>query len=307
MTESPIATITSVYGPTVEIIGPDGRLRAQLRGKLRLAGDRKTILPGDRVTYEVLGPEEVVVTEVLPRRNQLSRQDCLGRRELAIMANLDGIVAVFAGDRPKPDFLFLDRILATAEYLSLKCTIVFNKADLVPDDFFNGEAETYRALGYTVLVTSTVSGQGLKELEQLLESGIRLLVGPSGTGKSSLLNALIGDADQSTQEVQTQSGRGKHTTTRVNLFLLPLGGFLADSPGLREFTLWEIPFDELADCFPEFGRVEDSCRFADCRHAEEPGCAIKAAIAEGLISERRHRSYLMLLKERKAAHKARYD
>ena len=300
------AVVTSVYGAKVELTTSDSTFPAFLAGKLRLTSKAQPILPGDHVTYAEKPGGERVVETILPRRSCLSRQDPLTRRELQIMANLDGLLVVFASASPEPDFLFLDRILATAAYLDLQARIVFNKTDLLPPGAAFPEASTYRAIGYPTHRTSVPNGDGLESLTGDLGDATWLLVGPSGTGKSSLLNLLIPGLDQSTREVQAGSGWGKHTTTRVNLFPLRGGGFIGDSPGLREFTLWEIPFRELKDCFPEFGQLDTRCRFDDCLHGDEPDCAVKAAVEAGAISERRHRSYLTLMRERETAHRTRW-
>ncbi len=264
-----------------------------LAGRLKQEGEARVAV-GDRVRVERLddGPDRIA--EILPRRSKLARRAAESESEQIIAVNLDQVAAVFSVDRPEPDLAMLDRMLVLAELNGLAAFVVANKTDLGPPDAF----DLYGDAGYDVLPTSAEEETGLEALRRRLEDRVSVFAGPSGAGKSSLLNAVLPGLERRVGEVSgAGGGRGRHTTVNATLLPLPDGGYVADTPGLQYLTLWRMPPDEMAAAFPEFRPMLGACRFNDCRHLQEPGCAIRDALERGEVSERRYRSYAALLEE----------
>ena len=272
----------------------EGTFDCSLRGKAkRDAGERVAI--GDLVTLERLEDESCRITEVLPRESRLSRHSLAKRREQVLAANVDQVAAVFAVARPDPDIRLLDRLLAVAELHDLASLIVVNKTDLTQNEKVPPEIAAYAALGYPVLPLCANTGAGLDVLQEMLAGRITVFTGPSGVGKTSILNAILPDLDLRVGAVGDRSGRGKHTTSAGLLIPLPDGGYLADTPGIQYFEPAGVDPVDLAHAFREFRPLVDLCRFADCRHRAEPGCAVRDAVDDGSVYEHRHASYLSLL------------
>lgn len=272
-------------------------LECSLRGRVKHASGTNVAV-GDRVRVERLSDGSCRIRELLPRSGTLSRLGVARRREQVIAANIDQVAAVVATVRPAPDFAMLDRLLVLAELNRLGAFVVLNKGDLLPDGApAPPEFEPYADAGYTVLVTSAVDGTGLDELRDRLQGRLTVFTGPSGTGKSSLLNALMPGLDLRVGRVGERKGRGRHTTVAAALYPFPGGGYVADTPGLQYLALWEAEPRSLTEAFPEFREPAERCRFADCVHRVEPGCAVREAVEEGGIAPHRYRSYLALLEE----------
>ena len=267
------------------------------------------LVVGDLVQLEELPGGLAFIQEVLPRRNQLSRRSAVPMpsahaSEQVIAANVDQVVPVFAAANPAPKWNMLDRYLALAESLDLPALIVITKLDLAQDangnisDELLKATESYRCIGYPVLLTSAVNGQGLEGLRGALQSGLSVLLGKSGVGKTALLNALQPGLGLRVNQVSRATGKGKHTTSHLEVFPLNSGGALVDTPGVREFGLWDLDDQELAYFYREMRPYIGRCRFGlGCAHAEEPGCAIRQAVTGGLISPQRYQSYLRLKEE----------
>ncbi|HEU0027317.1 MAG TPA: ribosome small subunit-dependent GTPase A [Ktedonobacterales bacterium] len=256
------------------------------------------IATGDCVLITILGPAEGVIEEVLPRRNALSRTRSEVEAEHVMMANVDLAALVFAVREPEPRLDLLDRYLALCEHARIPALILFNKSDLGVDETIAGHVSLYTSIGYPVLLTSARDGSGLDELRAWLAGRTSLLTGPSGVGKSSLMNALLPEAGQRTGEVSEATGQGRHTTTGARLLPLPEGGWLADTAGIRELALWNAPPDALPGLFVELRPAADDCEYEDCSHADgEEGCALRAALAEGRITPARWDSFQRLLEE----------
>ncbi len=273
-----------------------GEVTAVLRGKARrdqydrvVVGDRVTLDQGDR--RGVLG-----ISGVLPRRNLLERRTPSGRANRPVAANLDCVFVVTAAANPAPVPQLIDRLLAIAEANDLPTALVINKIDLDADA---GEelAHRYDSAGYPVFRMSVKGGQGVEPFFASLRGKESLLAGASGVGKSSLLNRLQPGLALRTREISRKIGRGKQTTVAAVMVPLDAGGWLVDTPGFSEVGLWGIEPRELARCFPEMRGPLERCKFADCSHRGEPGCAVREAVEAGAIHPERYGSYDVLLEE----------
>jgi len=245
---------------------------------------------GDSVSVRVLADGEGIIVEVLPRQHVITRTTAGGERK-TMAANVDLLVIVAALARPDLRYGFVDRCLAFAEYQSVAPLVALTKADLAEDAAIDAATALYRdRLGYDVVVLSTVQHRGLDELAARVTGRRALMLGQSGVGKSSLFKALGADRGAKVGEVDERTGRGRQTTTSSRLAYLG-HGFLIDTPGVREFSLADLEVEELAACFREFVPYLGRCRFPDCRHLEEPSCAVKAAVESGEIHSIRYASY----------------
>jgi ribosome biogenesis GTPase len=303
---APAATLTGTIlrarSGFYSVLTDDGRmLEAQLRGLLkkdRQATDLAVI--GDRVLISPLGESQASIERVEPRTSKFSRRQPGPRgvwKEDMLVANVDQVLVVFACADPMPHLRMLDRFLVVAEHNQVPALVVANKIDLVGLAQARGIFEAYAEIGYPVHFVSAREGIGVEELADRLSGRTSVVTGPSGVGKSTLLNAIQPGLRIETGDVSEFLHKGRHTTTSAELHALtaPGKGYVADTPGLRELGLWQIPPNELAWCFPEFEPFLGQCAFNDCRHVEEPRCAVLAAVAAGRISAARHESYRQLL------------
>ncbi|MGH2462649.1 MAG: ribosome small subunit-dependent GTPase A [Candidatus Limnocylindria bacterium] len=277
-----------------------GTYECQLRGRLkRERQSEDLVVIGDRVTLSSLNATEGLIEEVAPRRSRFSRRQPGSRgawKEDLMVANLDQLVVAFACADPIPHVRMLDRFLVIAEHNQVETLIVANKLDLCGPQAAEALFGAYERIGYRVLYASARTGQGVAELGERLAGRISLIAGPSGVGKSTLLNAVHPGLNLATGPISEALHKGRHTTTLAELRPVdgPMGGHVADSPGLRQMALWQIPSDELAWCYPDLRPYLGECRFADCAHGPEPGCAVTAAVAGGAISPARLDSYRRL-------------
>ncbi len=280
----------------------DGSLvECRLRGRVKQErGDSDLVVIGDRVNVEPRSDGDAMIESVEPRRTRFSRRQPGPRgswKEDMIVANLDQVLVVFACADPMPHLRMVDRFLVVAEHNEVEAVVVANKVDLVGMKAARETFAGYEAIGYPVHYVSAREGIGVEELDDRLVGRVSVVTGPSGVGKSTLLNAIQPGLRIETGAVSEAVHKGRHTTTSAELHPLtgPGGGYVADTPGLRELGLWQVPPDELAWSFPEMRELLGRCGFNDCRHINEPRCAVLAAVAAGQISEARHDSYRRLL------------
>ncbi len=290
-------TVLAREGSTFRVLTDAGEVCAILRGKVKR--DTPHVVVGDRVRLDAEGEHGILgIAGVEPRTSLLARRVPEGRGSRPVAANVDQVLVVTATRDPPPIPQLIDRLLVVAEANQITAGVILNKIDLERGDAL---AERFRPAGYEVFRTSVKTGEGLDRLREALASKESVITGPSGAGKSSLLNALEPGLKLRTGEVSARIRRGTNTTVSAVMVPLSNGGFLVDTPGFSEVGLWGLEPRELAHCFPEFRPLVDSCKYADCSHTHEPGCAIIAAVATGAVSLDRHESYRALLAELQSA------
>jgi ribosome biogenesis GTPase len=280
---------------TVQTAG--GTLTCHLRGRLKQGkhvGDIAAV--GDRVQVTRQPDGKGSIESVEPRRSSLVRLDPRpqGVYQQVILANPDQAVFVFACARPAPHLRMLDRFLVVAEKQGLPAVIVANKIDLVDPEQAEKMFGFYPPIGYAVIYASATTGQGVEELRARLTGKVSALAGPSGVGKSSLLNAIQPGLGLAVRGISEAFQKGRHTTSVRQLFPLEGGGYVADTPGLRSLALWDTDPEELDGYFPELVPLVTACQFNDCHHKTEPGCAVRAAVQAGRVHPQRYDSYLRL-------------
>jgi ribosome biogenesis GTPase len=274
-----------------------GEVVCRLPGRLKqgkAAGD--IVAVGDRVTITDLGDGTGTIEDVHERTAVFSRVRTGIKREFRqiILANPDQLVIVFACAEPEPHLRMLDRFLVVAEKQNIHALIVANKLDLVTREAAETLFGLYTGLGYPVIYTSAKTGEGVSELQERLADKISALTGPSGVGKSSLLNAIQPDLGLHVRSVSDATSKGRHTTQVRALFPLDFGGYVADTPGIRSLALWDTEPEELDAYFVELRDLVSDCQFSDCTHTHEPGCAVREAVSAGTVSPERYTSYLRM-------------
>lgn len=280
-------------------------VNCKVKGNLRLKGIRTTnpVAVGDRVDYTPGADGTAFITRILPRRNYIIRRASNLSKEAHILAsNLDQALLVVTLAHPTTSTTFIDRFLATAEAYQVKPVIVINKVDLLHDDpeemeLLEAGTYLYRSIGYTVLHTSAKTLEGVDKLRLLLKDKVTLLSGNSGVGKSTLINDLIPGLQLRTAEISTIHDTGMHTTTFSEMHQLPEGGWLIDTPGVKGFGTIDISDKEASHFFPEIFEISKECRYGDCTHTHEPGCAVLEALQENRIAQSRYNSYLSILQD----------
>jgi ribosome biogenesis GTPase len=283
-----IVTATFSRRMTVQLV-QDNSVDARIKGK------RIQPVCGDRVLVRRIPNEaDWLITEIMPRDNELSRPNNRGRPEV-IAANIS-FLCIVASDPPKPDWFIVDRYLCAAELMRVRAAVLFNKSDIQAGaDACDREMQDYVRIGYTTLMCSARTGDKLEELEELLAGHVSIFVGQSGVGKSSLINKIMPDAAQKTASVSNASGEGRHTTVNSVMLSLPNGGSVIDSPGVRDYAPATESASDVLHGFREFVDAGQTCKFANCQHLREPACAVKAALENDMVSERRYESYRRLM------------
>ena len=279
-------------------------VNCKMRGVLRLKGSRCTnpVAVGDLVQVEDKGGDAPVVGAIEPRRNYIIRRSSNLSKEFQIIAsNLDQAVLVATIIHPETSTTFIDRFLATAEAYQVPAVLAFNKIDLLitqeSRDYLEEMKVMYERIGYPVISMSAVTGEGTESLREILAGKMSLLSGNSGVGKSSIINLLVPDAHVRVGDVSHTHHKGMHTTTFSELLDLPGGGAIIDTPGVKAFGTIDFERAEVAHYFPEIFKISNDCRFNNCTHTHEPGCAVLAAVEAGEISPTRYTSYLSILDE----------
>ena len=293
--------VISSTGSWYEVATATERLNCRIRGRLRLKGIRSTnpVVVGDRVVVEPDG-DSSVITGILPRRNYIIRRASnLSKESHIIAANIDHALLIVTLCSPTTPREFVDRFLVTCEAYKVPVTIVLGKADLI-DAQAKEEAEEFTAIyndaGYRVIRLSSVTGEGVDEIRSMLCNHTTLVAGNSGVGKSTLIGEIDPTIDIRIGEISDSHQQGKHTTTFSTMYPLD-GGYIIDTPGIKGFGLIDIDDKELCRYFPEMMRLSPECRFYNCTHTHEPGCAVQEAVKEGRVAWSRYESYLKILDE----------
>lgn len=297
-----IRTTGSWYKVLVE--NTERSIDCRLRGNYRLRGNKQTnpVAVGDHVLFELQDDGTGVIHEVGDRRNYIVRRATkLSKQTHVIASNIDLLCIVATLGLPRTSTGFIDRLLVTAEAYHIPAAIIFNKSDLLLDDELRTMqrdlSDLYRSVGYPVLEVSALKGDGLDDVRQLIGGRTVLFSGHSGVGKSALLNAISPGLGLKVGQLSDWSLKGKHTTTFAEIFPIQLSTYLIDTPGIKEFGMVDFTAQELGHFFPEMRRVLHDCRFANCTHRHEPGCAVLQAIDDGLISPERYHNYLGILED----------
>lgn len=298
--------VIRILGADYYVASGDEEVRCSLRGRFRIDRCPEAVMPvvGDTVEFrregsmDTRGPSGLILS-ILPRRSIFARSGSLGKKKYRILgANLDYVILVFAVRDPALNTRLLDRMLVAAECGTMDPVICINKKDLAEEpDRVHGSMAPYGELGYRVLFCSARSGEGLERLREIMVGKKSIMVGPSGSGKTSIVAALEPGIELRIARVSERTGKGRHTTTHFELHPLAGGGYLGDSPGIREFGIWGVSREELGGYFRDFKPFAGHCRFVGCTHSHEPGCAVKDAVESGSIRSGRHESYLRILED----------
>jgi ribosome biogenesis GTPase len=294
--------IVKSTGSWYQVQTPDKqRFDCRIKGKFRIKGITTTnpLAVGDLVDFELEPEQETgVITNLQQRRNYIIRKSInLSKQGQIIAANLDQAILVVTLASPRTSLGFIDRFLVTAEAYDIPSMLIFNKLDLFSDEGLEILADyksIYENVGYPCYEVSALEGTNIEQLQELIKNKVTLFSGHSGVGKSSLINVLLPELDLRTHQVSDWSDKGMHTTTFAEMFELPQGGFIIDTPGIRELGVIDIEKQELSHFFPEMRKRMHDCRFHNCRHINEPGCAVLAALEDGEIELSRYESYLSI-------------
>lgn len=291
-------------GSSYEVRFDDGSLaQCRVKGNFRIKGIRTTnpVAVGDRVGVTESAEDASYITSILPRRNYIIRRASnLSKESHILAANLDIAALVVSLREPETPTTFIDRFLATSEAYSVPAMLILNKSDIwdeIDKEIAEGLKILYTSLGYGVVEVSAVTGQGIDALREMLKDKVTLLAGNSGVGKSSLINALVPGANLKTGKISDIHHQGMHTTTFSEMVEIPGGGELIDVPGIRGFGTIDFDENEVSHYFPEIFKYSHDCKYSDCKHIGEPGCAVLPAVEQHLISESRFASYLSIIDE----------
>ena len=294
-------TVVRATGSWYEVRHDGETVRCRMRGRLRLQGRRSTnpVVVGDEVACEADDGGDYVIADIAPRRNYVIRRASnLSKESHILAANIDQALLVVTVNHPQTSLVFIDRFLATAEAYRIPVKLIFNKIDLYDEDdtdLLHGIIDLYTYIGYGCLAVSAVTGEGIGTLRELLHDKVSLVAGNSGVGKSSLINLILPGLNLKTGAISQSHHKGMHTTTFSEMFPLPGGGYIIDTPGVKGFGTIDFAPEEVAHFFPEIFKFSHDCRFGNCTHRHEPGCAVLKALEEHRISESRYASYLSII------------
>lgn len=288
-------TVKTVEGSVVE---------CKIKGNFRLKGIRSTnpVAVGDHVEIELNSQNTAFITAIGDRKNYIIRKSQnLSKQSHIIAANVDQAFLVVTVERPQTSTTFIDRFLATAEAYSVPVVLVFNKTDLLDDSLMRYQrmmTDLYETVGYKCVAVSAETGEGMNELMEMLRDRITLLSGHSGVGKSTMINRLLPGVNLRTAEISDAHNTGMHTTTFSEMLPLPGGGYIIDTPGIKGFGTFDMEPEELTSYFKEIFRFSKDCRFSNCTHTHEPGCAVLKAVEDHYIAASRYQSYLSMLEDK---------
>lgn len=305
----PGGTVLEGVGGVYRVLLEDGAVvEASLRGRVKRTGRRgERIVPGDRVRLASHEDREAfTVEETFPRKNALQRAGPGGRRPKIVAANVDRALVVLSAVEPPFRAETADRFLALAETCGIPPVMVLNKTDLEgAREIIEEASDLYGSIGYSVIAASAQTGEGMERLAEELVDSVSVVIGPSGVGKSTILNALDPDLELRTAPVSRRAGGGRHTTVSARLLPLSCGGWVVDTPGFSDVALWGVAPRDLASGFPEMGEPGERCRFRECSHVHEPECGVREAVEAGTIPASRYESYRTLFEEAREAEDAR--
>ncbi len=288
-------TVKTVEGSVVE---------CKIKGNFRLKGIRSTnpVAVGDHVEIELNSQNTAFITAIGDRKNYIIRKSQnLSKQSHIIAANVDQAFLVVTVERPQTSTTFIDRFLATAEAYSVPVVLVFNKTDLLDESLMRYQrmmTDLYETVGYKCVAVSAETGEGMDELMEMLRDRITLLSGHSGVGKSTMINRLLPGVNLRTAEISDAHNTGMHTTTFSEMLPLPGGGYIIDTPGIKGFGTFDMEPEELTSYFKEIFRFSKDCRFSNCTHTHEPGCAVLKAVEDHYIAASRYQSYLSMLEDK---------
>lgn len=298
-------TVVKNTGSWYTVLTEDGRtIESKIKGNFRLRGIRSTnpVAVGDHVHIEMNQEGTAFITEIDDRRNYIIRRSQnLSKQSHIIAANVDQAFLVVTVSHPETSTTFIDRFLASAEAYSVPVALIFNKHDLLDADerrYQEMMVTLYETIGYECRTVCAATGEGVEALRPLLKDKVTLLSGNSGVGKSTLINLLIPGSNQKVAEISDAHDTGMHTTTFSEMLALPGGGYLIDTPGIKGFGTFDMEPEEITSYFREIFRFSRDCRFSNCTHTHEPGCAVIQAVKDHYIAESRYQSYLSMLQDK---------
>lgn len=289
--------VIKTTGPDYTVRSTEGDFVCKIKGNFRIKGIKATnpITVGDIVDFD---PAQGYITELHDRRNYIVRKPTNLSKQLHIIAaNIDLSLLVITIKNPETSTTFIDRFLTTAEAYHVPVTLIFNKTDLLTEEeseYLEALEYLYRNIGYNTIRTSAISGDGIEEIRKLLPGKFTLLSGNSGVGKSTILNKIIPEANARTANISESHHKGMHTTTFSEMYEVDSNSYLIDTPGIKGFGMFDMEKDEISHFFPEIFKIGQKCKFNNCTHTHEPGCAVLKALDEHLISQSRYRSYLSI-------------
>jgi len=295
--------VTKSTGSWYSVLKPDGTfIECRLKGKFKVLGIKTTnpLAVGYHVVFRVLREEGTgVITQILPRKNYIIRKATkLSKLSHILAANLDQAIIIVTLAEPRTSTGFIDRFLITAEAYHIPAAIIFNKIDLYNDgkmEELSTLKRVYEAAGYPCYAVSALTGENTGDVIELLKDRVSLVTGHSGVGKSALINTLEPGLDLKTKPISRAHKKGVHTTTFAMMFRLSFGGFIIDTPGIKEFGLYDLDRNTLAERYPELRALMHACKYTNCTHLHEPGCAVKEAVKNGEISMIRYDGYLRIM------------